>query len=64
MPDFALGPDRPWVFLVGLALSFAIAAIAAYVRDVQDRSLHTDDEVRDALDLPVLGVIPRLRGWR
>lgn len=64
VPDFALGPDRPWVFLVGLALSFAIAAIAAYVRDVQDRSLHTDDEVRDALDLPVLGVIPRLRGWR
>jgi uncharacterized protein involved in exopolysaccharide biosynthesis len=64
VPRFALGPDRPWMFFIGLIASVLIAVVAAYVRDAQDRSLHTDEDLQDALDIPVLGVIPRLRGRR
>jgi uncharacterized protein involved in exopolysaccharide biosynthesis len=63
-PDRPIGPDRLWIFLMGLLVSFPVAALAAYVRDAQDRSVHTDEEAARVLDLPVLGVIPRIRGRR
>jgi hypothetical protein len=64
VPDAPLGPDRPWLFLLGLLIAIPVALTIAYVREVQDRSLHSGAEVMAALDLPVLGVIPRLRGRR
>jgi hypothetical protein len=52
------------VFLVGVALSIGIALGAAEVRELRDRSLHSSEDVVQELGLPVLGVIPRLRGRR
>ncbi len=59
-----VGPDRLLVFFVGLLIAAPLAVLTAYIRDAHDRSLHTDDEVARALALPVLGVIPRIRGRR
>ena len=38
-----------------------IAAVIIVLQDMLDNTIKTDEEIRKKLDLPVLGVIPKIR---
>jgi capsular polysaccharide biosynthesis protein len=47
--------------IVGLFLSVAIGAGAAYLAEYMDPSFHTPTEVVDILRIPLVVAIPKLR---
>ena len=61
LPERPSSPNRPRLYLLGaisaLAFGFACAAGAEYF----DRSMRSEEDVRMALNLPVLATIPLLR---
>jgi capsular exopolysaccharide synthesis family protein len=64
LPTFAVSPNRKraitYSALVGLLLGFVIA----FGLDRLDDSVKSPDELRDQMDLPMLGLIPAIRGDR
>jgi hypothetical protein len=55
--------STPWRFFLPLTLvAGLLALLAAYLVELQDRSFHSPGEVTRRASLPVLGVIPHLRG--
>jgi tyrosine-protein kinase Etk/Wzc len=64
LPTFAVSPNRKraitYSALVGLLLGFALA----FGLDRLDDSVKSPDELRDQMELPMLGLIPAIRGER
>jgi tyrosine-protein kinase Etk/Wzc len=64
LPTFAISPNRKRAItysgLVGLLLGFALA----FALDRLDDSVKSPDELRDHLELPLLGLIPAIRAER
>jgi len=64
LPTFAVSPNRKraitYSALVGLLLGFALA----YALDRLDDSVKSPDELRDQMELPMLGLIPAIRAER
>jgi tyrosine-protein kinase Etk/Wzc len=64
LPTFAVSPNRKraitYSALVGLLLGVALA----FALDRLDDSVKSPDELRDQMDLPMLGLIPAIRGER
>ena len=64
LPTFAVSPNRKraitYSALVGLLLGFALA----FALDRLDDSVKSPDELRDQLELPMLGLIPAIRAER
>ncbi len=64
LPERPSSPNRPRLYLLGaisaLAFGFACAAGAEYF----DRSMRSEEDVRMALNLPVLATIPLLRSQK
>lgn len=51
--------------LVGLLVGLALGVVAAYLRDYYDDTLRTKEDLDLATGhIPVLGIIPQVRGWR
>lgn len=51
--------------LVGLLVGLALGVVAGYLRDYYDDTLRTKEDLDDATGhIPVLGIIPQVRGWR
>ncbi len=60
-PESPVSPNRPLWFVVGLTLS-ALAGMACLIlREMTDRSFHSVDELQQALPIPVLASVPRIR---
>ena len=58
-------PSRPrplWTLLVGTLLAGVVSVGLAFVSDYLDPSFRTPEEVRRALDLPVLAAVPKNGG--
>ena len=53
-------PDKPRIMGMGLILGIAIGCGLAFGLDVMDERFHSADEVMDALDVPLLGIIPHI----
>ena len=64
LPTFAVSPNRKraitYSALVGLLLGFALA----FALDRLDDSVKSPDELREQMDLPMLGLIPAIRAER
>ncbi len=64
MPERPTSPDRPRLYaiaiLAALGVGFAFAASAEYL----DRTLRTETDVRAALNLTVLAIVPNMRNER
>lgn len=58
-PSAPFSPNRDGRLGVGLLLGFGLGCLAATLLDVTERSIRTLEEIPEATDLPVLGVIPR-----
>lgn len=53
-------PVLPRVLAIVIAAGLVLGTAAAFIRDRMDQRLHSPDEVKSALGMPVLGTIPRM----
>ena len=54
------GPQPGSALLIGSLLGFLIGICGAFFLEYLDRTLRTSSQVRSALELPVLGIVPEL----
>lgn len=52
--------NRPRDILIGSLVALALGVFLAFVREYFDRSIKTPDDVEYYLDLPVLGIVPKV----
>jgi protein tyrosine kinase modulator len=70
VPEKPASPDRPLLYLIALTSALAIGCAMAGSAEFLDRSMRSEDDVRAALNLPVLATIatmdppPAKRPWR
>jgi polysaccharide chain length determinant protein (PEP-CTERM system associated) len=57
-PEKPASPNRPLVYLMGLAGALAVGLVLAGGAEYLDRGLRSEEDVRLALGLPVLAAIP------
>jgi polysaccharide biosynthesis transport protein len=57
-PSEPVSPNRPLLFVVGTLFGILTGLGLATVRHLSDPSIYTVQQLRDAVDVPVLGVIP------
>jgi polysaccharide chain length determinant protein (PEP-CTERM system associated) len=71
-PSEPVSPNRPLLFVVGMLFGIMAGLGLMTIRHLSDASIYTVQQLRDAIDVPVLGVIPVIlgedaeprRGWR
>lgn len=61
MPDKPSFPDKRLMMLLAFCGSAFAGVSLAYALQASDRTFHTSSEVRDALQMPVLEIIPAVR---
>lgn len=64
VPASPVSPDHRKDLLVGLAAALVLAAAYVFVREQLDDTVRTKEELERLSALPVVGVIPRIDGWR
>ncbi len=69
-PSEPVSPNRPLLFVVGALFGIMAGLALMTIRHLSDASIYTVQQLRDAVDVPVLGVIPVIlggeqpsRGW-
>ncbi len=60
-PERPYSPNRPLVQAIGTLAGFAIGIGIILLTEVRDRTLHKESDVLEALNLPVLATVPRMR---
>jgi succinoglycan biosynthesis transport protein ExoP len=60
MPQAPVGPKRKLLLMLGFALACFTGLAATLGREMLDRRFRTTDQIRDRLNIPVLGVVPML----
>src|SRR5262249_10902059 len=60
VPMIAEFPKPPLMAVLGFSSSLMIALFAVYATEQADGRLRTPDDVREALGLPTLGLVPQL----
>ena len=60
-PERPYSPNRPLVQALGTAAGFLVGIAIIALAQVRDRTLHTEADVLQALNLPVLATVPRMR---
>jgi polysaccharide chain length determinant protein (PEP-CTERM system associated) len=60
-PEAPQSPNRPLIFVVGVVLGFFGGIALVVLREVGDQRLYTLSELDNALDLPVLASVSRIR---
>lgn len=64
VPTSPVSPDHRKDLLVALAAALVVAAAYVFVREQLDDTVRTKEELERLSALPVVGVIPRIDGWR
>jgi len=57
----ATSPHRGFIIGAGVAISFMLAVILAFVRESLDNTVRTPDDVQECSGLPSLAILPRMR---
>ena len=57
-PEQPIKPNRKAVFLLGLLLSFGLAAGVVYLKETIDRSVHRKDDIKSLLGAMPLATVP------
>jgi len=63
-PETPVSPRPPLTALLAAIVGLLIASAIAFIADYLDDSVKTPDEVHDAVGLPTLGTIERMKGDR
>jgi len=61
MPEKPASPDRPRLYLLAMVAALAAGFGAAALLEFLDRALHSEADVRAALNLMVLATVPFMR---
>lgn len=61
-PELGLktGPSIKRNLLLGAVVGLMLGGIVAFIREMIDDAVHTSDELKQQVDLPLLGIIPQL----
>ncbi len=57
---FQTGPDRKQDLLLGVVAGIFLGGVAAFAREAIDGVVHTSDELKQQVALPLLGIVPEL----
>jgi polysaccharide chain length determinant protein (PEP-CTERM system associated) len=60
LPEKPASPDRPRLYLIALLAALAVGFGSAAIAEFLDRRLRSEDDVRAALQLPVLAMVPMI----
>ena len=60
LPRKPVGPNRPWIILIGLFLGLAAGGGSAFVWDNLDTSFKRSDEINAYVNVPLLATLPAL----
>lgn len=55
-----IGPKTKQNLLLGAVVGLILGGVAAFVRDMVDDAVHSSDELKKQVDLPLLGMTPEL----
>ncbi|MFB2938184.1 GumC family protein [Aerosakkonemataceae cyanobacterium BLCC-F154] len=55
-----IGPSIKRNLLLGAVVGLMLGGIVAFIREMIDDAVHTSDELKKQVDLPLLGIIPQL----
>ncbi len=61
LPEKPASPDRPKLYLLGLAIALAAGIALAGGSEYLDRSVRSEEDVRLVLNLPVIATFPNIR---
>jgi protein tyrosine kinase modulator len=68
LPERPYSPDRPRLYAIGIIAALAVGLLCAAAAEYFDRSMRSEEDVRMALNLPVLATVPMMRpmslAWR
>ena len=59
LPVYPVGPNKKRNLLLAIVLGLMLGIGSAFLLEYMDRSLHTEEDVKNHLNLPVLAVIPK-----
>jgi polysaccharide chain length determinant protein (PEP-CTERM system associated) len=60
-PERPISPNRPLITLIGLGLGLGLGIALVGLREVRDKTIRTEGQAVQALGLPVLATVPRMR---
>jgi len=60
-PEEPIKPKRMLIVLVGLILGLILGIAIAFLRNFLDDTIKTEEDITNAIDLPVLGLIPHIK---
>ncbi|NEP47764.1 MAG: polysaccharide biosynthesis tyrosine autokinase [Moorea sp. SIO3C2] len=60
LPGFKTGPNMTQDLLLGAVVGLFLGGVAAFVREAMDDGIHTSDDLKNQVALPLLGMIPEL----
>jgi hypothetical protein len=61
LPEKPSSPDRPKLYLLGVAIALAVGLALAGVSESFDRTLRSEEDVRLVMNFHVLATIPDIR---
>jgi capsular exopolysaccharide synthesis family protein len=64
LPTFAVSPNRKRAITYSILIGLLMGFVLAFALDRLDDSVKSPDELREHMDLPMLGLIPAIRGDR
>jgi polysaccharide chain length determinant protein (PEP-CTERM system associated) len=64
LPERPISPNRPFIALVGLGIGLGLGVLLLAFREYRDQTIHTERQAVQALGLPVLATVPRMRSTR
>ena len=59
-PRMPTAPNRLWLILIGCAAALVCAFAAIVIAEKLDNTFHSPDELREAVDAPILATIPHV----
>ena len=60
VPEYPVAPNKKKVLLLGAILGLMLGVGSAFLRDYFDQTVKNGEQAKQLLDLPLLGVIPRI----
>ncbi|NEN97160.1 MAG: polysaccharide biosynthesis tyrosine autokinase [Moorea sp. SIO3I7] len=60
LPGSKTGPNMTQDLLLGAVVGLFLGGVAAFVREAMDDGIHTSDDLKNQVALPLLGMIPEL----
>lgn len=60
LPSAPVSPNRRAIVMIGVGLGLGLGLLLLVTRELRDRTIRAEEEVLAALNLPVVGLVPRI----